>query len=201
MEKPYETYNIFREKAKIQTINTGELMHVKIRPLKIEDALISYKWRNNPKIWEYTYNRPDKEITSEIEIQWLKRVLKKPDEKRFAIIADGKYVGNTQLTNITNEYAVLHIFIGETDYWGKNVASEAVALLIEYAKNELNLSEIYLEVNNGNKSAINLYKKLKFEFIPFKTRTNWQIMYRNLLMSSFPPPERDNWGFLYEIFS
>jgi len=41
-------------------------MKVIIRPLQETDAFISNKWRNNPDIWKYTGNKPDKEITLEI---------------------------------------------------------------------------------------------------------------------------------------
>ena len=67
-------------------------MKITIRPLCIEDALTSYKWRNNPNIWKYTGNKPDKVITPEIETEWIKKVLKNENERRFAIIADGQYI-------------------------------------------------------------------------------------------------------------
>ena len=43
-------------------------MEIYIRPLRIEDALISYKWRNICEIWALTGSRPDIEITPELEL-------------------------------------------------------------------------------------------------------------------------------------
>ena len=134
-------------------------MTVVIRPLVKEDANISYKWRNNPEIWKYTGSRPDREITLDIELEWIENVLLRENEKRFAILVDNVYVGNTQLTSITDESAVFHIFIGDTKYWGKGVASKAMDLLMNFAKNELNLEKLILTVNQENKSAVNLYKR------------------------------------------
>ena len=47
-----------------------------LRSLK-EDALTSYKWRNNPLIWKLTGSKPDIEITKEIELSWIDKILKK----------------------------------------------------------------------------------------------------------------------------
>jgi hypothetical protein len=41
-----------------------------IRPLQESDALISFTWRNNLEIWKYTASKPNKYITSEIELKW-----------------------------------------------------------------------------------------------------------------------------------
>jgi RimJ/RimL family protein N-acetyltransferase len=56
-----------------------------IRPLRLEDAQMSYQWRNNPKIWRHTLSKPDRHITVEMEAESLARILTREDEKRFAI--------------------------------------------------------------------------------------------------------------------
>lgn len=136
-------------------------MQVEIRPLEEKDALISYKWRNNPLIWKYTGNRPDKTITPEIELDWIRKVLKNENEKRFAIIADSIYVGNVYLTNVENHTASFHIFIGESDYWGKGVATIVLDKIISYS-NKIHLSKLILKVHQDNISAQKLYKKAGF---------------------------------------
>jgi len=136
-------------------------MQVEIRPLEEKDALISYKWRNNPLIWKYTGNRPDKTITPEIELDWIRKVLKNENEKRFAIIADSTYVGNVYLTNVENHTASFHIFIGEPDYWGKGVATIVLDKIISYS-NKIHLSKLILKVHQDNIPAQKLYKKAGF---------------------------------------
>jgi len=139
-------------------------MEIYIRPLKIKDALISYKWRNNFKIWEYTGSKPDIEITPEIEMTWIKNVINREEQKRFAIcISDtGEYIGNVQLININNKKAEFHIFIGETSFWGKGIGEKATKLMIDHGFEVLGLEEIYLTVNKSNNKAINLYQNLGF---------------------------------------
>lgn len=142
-------------------------MEVYIRPLALADAAISYRWRNNPRIWEFTGNRPDREITLEIEEAWLKKTLMESDSRRFAICLSefDTYVGNVQLTSISNEQAEFHIFIGDTTYWGQKIGQKATALILDYARNELKLKSIYLKVGKANLAAVQVYKKVGFVFL------------------------------------
>ena len=69
---------------------------VYIRPLRLEDAQMSYQWRNSPKIWRHTLSKPDRHITVEMEAESLARILARQDEKRFAIcLSENRaYIGN-----------------------------------------------------------------------------------------------------------
>lgn len=139
-------------------------MHnVYIRPLREEDSKISYKWRNDPHIWTFTGSKPDKEITYEIETEWILKVLSDHTARRFAIIVDENYVGNIQLTNISSTSAEYHIFIGNKEYWGKGVAYLATYQILNYAKEELKLLNINLSVREDNIGAVKTYLKNGFE--------------------------------------
>lgn len=143
-------------------------MEVRIRPLRETDAVISYKWRNNPEIWRYTERKPDQPITYEIEHKWLREVLKRPNEKRFAICVGNRdeYVGNIQLTDIiSKKMAQFHIFIGESSYHNKGVGTRATGLLLDYAFYILELEMVYLFVQQDNASAIRLYEKCGFSSV------------------------------------
>jgi RimJ/RimL family protein N-acetyltransferase len=131
-----------------------------IRPLQIEDALISYQWRNDPIIWRFTGSRPDRYITPEMETAWLESVLDKEDEKRFAICLseDDRYIGNVFLTDIKNREAQLHIFIGETRFWGKDRACESGWLALEQGFNKLQLELIYMEMHKNNPGVTSVRK-------------------------------------------
>ena len=137
---------------------------VYIRPLRREDALISYRWRNDPDIWKYTGHRPNMEVTPEIELAWIDRVLADESSRRFAICMseNDRYIGNVQMTGIGNGAADFHIFIGDKEYWGRGCATEATEKLIKYAKEILQLKELKLWVNPQNKAAIKVYLKCGF---------------------------------------
>jgi diamine N-acetyltransferase len=137
---------------------------VYIRPLVPQDALVSYQWRNNPRIWRFTGSRPDKYITPEMETAWLSEVLQRENEKRFAIClcSDNKYIGNIFLTDIRDGEGQMHIFIGEMEYWGKGRAYESICMIFEHGFNVLGLKTIYAQINAKNASALVLGKLTGF---------------------------------------
>lgn len=137
-------------------------MEVKIRPLEPEDAYTSVKWRNDPEVFEYTGSVYTHTITLENEIEWINRVIGNADEYRCAIIADGKYVGNTYLTGIHDGQAEYHIFIGDKSFWGKGVAKMASQLIIKHGFENLHLTRINLSVRPQNTAAHRLYQNLGF---------------------------------------
>lgn len=139
-------------------------MEIFIRPLKIKDAFISYNWRNNPKVWELTGSKPDVEVTPEIELEWIDNALKKTNQKRFAICITktDEYIGNVQLTDITDFNAEFHIFIGNPKFWNKGIGTKATKALIDYGFEHLKFNQIYLYVNEKNSNAIRAYEKCGF---------------------------------------
>lgn len=135
-----------------------------IRPLKESDALISWKWRNDPEVWKYTGNRPDRQITHEIEKEWITNVLKRNNEMRYAVCIEGtnQYIGNVQLTHITDIDAEFHIFIGEKEFWGKGLGTKITRAFLDLAFEKKNLNNIYLYVNNQNIAAVKAYRNVGF---------------------------------------
>jgi RimJ/RimL family protein N-acetyltransferase len=143
-------------------------MKVTLRPLDEHDAETSFRWRNDARVWQFTGNRPETEITLEIERDWIRNVLARTNEKRFAIcIGDAQqYVGNVQLTNITSNDAEFHIFIGEVAAHGKGVGTQATQRILDYARDALGLQQVYLSVHPDNVSAIRAYEKCGFQWSP-----------------------------------
>ncbi len=138
-----------------------------LRPLKLADASISYKWRNNPEIWKFTRFSPAKPITKPIEEEWLKNVLRNKNEARFAICLqeNGRYLGNVQITDIQNNNGEFHLFIGDASFWGKGIGQEATSLMLDYGFKVLRLDFIRLDVHQENLTALAIYKKIGFKII------------------------------------
>jgi GNAT superfamily N-acetyltransferase len=139
-------------------------MEIIIRPLNINDASVSWKWRNNPIIWEKTGRKWNNVVTEDIEKKWIEKTLTEKNAARFAIclVDNFLYIGNVQLTDILEGCAVFHIFIGVPEYWGKGIAKKATKLILTHAKDKLKLSKIILKVKKNNLIAINLYNSLGF---------------------------------------
>lgn len=152
-------------------------MNVTIRPLKEQDAYTSVKWRNDPEVFKYTGNTYEHEILLETELDWIRKVISNNEERkeyRCAILADDVYVGNIYLTDIDEESAHYHIFLGNKNYWGKGVAKKASVLILEYAFCKLGLNVVKLRVKEQNNNAYNLYKKLGF--VETERNDNWISM-------------------------
>lgn len=138
------------------------MTNVTIRPLQEQDAYTSVNWRNDPEVFKYTRNTYNNIISIETELDWIRRVIQNKNEYRCAILANEVYVGNIYLTDIGNNKAHYHIFIGDKNYWKKGIAYRASELIFQYAFNNLKLSCIELSVKRQNTPAVYLYKKLGF---------------------------------------
>ena len=136
---------------------------ITLRPLTIEDASTSYKWRNDPIIWQYTERTAKIRVTEEAEIAENIEKLNDINSSRFAILFNNRYVGNAELTDIKkHQTADYHIFIGKRELWGKGIAQNATTQIIDYATDVLELKEITLWVHINNKAARAVYENVGF---------------------------------------
>ena len=129
-------------------------MYVTFRPLEENDAYTSWKWRNDPEVFKNTGKQFSGPIMLEDELNWIRTALARTNERRFAILADGKYIGNVNLTNITAEDAEIGIFIGEKEYWGKRIGQIVTNKIIRNAFNTLKLKRIHCIIRSEHKNAI-----------------------------------------------
>jgi len=140
---------------------------VYIRPLKEFDALTSFIWRNDPEVWKYTGSKPDRVVTEELELAWIRVALTDTTSKRFAICLSNtdEYIGNAQLTEIEENTANFHIFIGSKINWGNGYGTLATKLLLDYGITALGLQTIRLALNEENIPALKVYEKNGFHTI------------------------------------
>ena len=132
---------------------------VYLRPLCVDDASVSFRWRNDPDIWRYTGNRPNVVVTEEMEREWAKKVIADKTRANFAICLSpsNRYIGNIYLVNINGCSAELGIFIGEQDCWGRGYGKDALGLLRQIAVGDLGLEEILIDVDLDNIPAVLTY--------------------------------------------
>jgi RimJ/RimL family protein N-acetyltransferase len=135
-----------------------------LRPLGLDDATTLYKWRNNPDIWRYSLFDINSAITLEQEKTWLMEILKRSDQKRFAICLtkNEKHIGNIHLIDIADQHAEFHLFIGDQDYWRKGIGAKATKLILDYAFLTLNLNNVRFDVDINNEAAIKIYTRQGF---------------------------------------
>ncbi len=134
------------------------------------DNLVSYKWRNDPKVWKNTLGINKylkfKKITYQDELQWFKKTKKDKGRKNLSILADGKkLIGYIYFTNIKKSYAQFHIVIGNKNFWNKGLGYRATILSLNFARYNYDLKNIYLFVKKNNIPALKIYKKIGFRLI------------------------------------
>ena len=121
-------------------------------------------WRNNPEIRQYF--REHREITRSMQKDWYeKRVHNNPNQYDFEIhdIETKKLIGHCGLyyVNWIARMAEFSIYVGDMDYRGKGIGSDALRTLIKYGFSQLNLNKIWCEVYSNN-SALEIYRKVGF---------------------------------------
>jgi len=121
-------------------------------------------WLNDAEVNKYLETR-------ETTIAKLKQYIKEKNENPkclfFGIFfkENNKHIGNIKLEPIDfkNKKATIGILIGDKNYWGRGIGTEAIKVLVDYGFKNLNLKEINLGVISENKPALNLYKKVGFK--------------------------------------
>jgi RimJ/RimL family protein N-acetyltransferase len=75
---------------------------------------------------------------------------------------DEKPIGIVALMDIDwlNRKAKISVVIGESEYWGKGIAGEALKLLFNYAFEDLNLHKLYAGIYTPNVRSIRVFEKL-----------------------------------------
>jgi RimJ/RimL family protein N-acetyltransferase len=117
---------------------------VNLRPVMKTDLPLVTRWINDPEVRYFLSNVVPQSL--EDEEAWLAGLGKKKDSEVVFIIekSEGQPIGVMGLHKIhrIDRTATTGSFIGEKEYWGQGLGSEAKLLLLEYAFNTLNLRKI-----------------------------------------------------------
>mgnify|MGYP001581120630 CR=1 FL=1 len=137
---------------------------VYLRPLTLSHATDTYcAWLNDPEVNEFLETRHS---TIEELRQYIQKQIDDPNSFFVGIFDKNKHthIGNIKLEPIDwqNKKAIFGILIGDKEYWGKGIGTEATLLVVRYAFDTLGLEEIELGVIVHNKRAIRSYEKAGF---------------------------------------
>lgn len=88
--------------------------------------------------------------------------------------------------NEVHRTATFGIFLGDKNYWGHGIGTEATMLTLDYAFNVLNLNSVSLEVIDFNKRAIRSYEKCGFQYVGKKRKAIFMAgIYHDLLIYDY----------------
>lgn len=133
---------------------------VSIRLIEKEDLRRIVYWLNKREVADaLVLNRM---VTYEDELIWFENYLQDDKKKVFAIEVNGCHVGNISLFNIDwfHRRALMSIFLGEEEFRGKGIGSEAIRQLIAIAFYKLSLLRVGVETLSDNLNAIRCYEKI-----------------------------------------
>ena len=138
--------------------------NIYLSPRNSDDIEVFTKWLNDFKVTD-GLGRSGLMVTLDGEKQYLQKI--NDNNYSFAIVTMEKdeMIGTISLERINyiNRVATLGIFIGNEDWRGKGIGTEAIKLILDYGFNYLNLNNIRLTVLEFNVGAIACYKKCGFK--------------------------------------
>ena len=130
--------------------------HVILRAFEREDAERCYRWMNDPNIVRTLKSRYP--IAFQGEMEWLDRAMQSSTtERHFAIERkdDRSHVGNASLHDIdwVSRTGWFGLFIGEPSAWNRGFGGDAIATLVRFAFEEMNLQKLRINVFDYNERA------------------------------------------------
>lgn len=143
-------------------------MHIRLRPLTKKDAPLMLEWMHDADI-SRIFAKDMRSITLEQAEAFCVSaadpdISKKETNIHYAIVDDqDQYLGTISLKNIsiTNKNAELGL-VTRKKVHGKNIANQALGLLLRKAFSDFGLHKVYLCVRPDNIQAIKFYKKYGF---------------------------------------
>lgn len=149
----------------------GGLQHmsserIRLRPLRNEDCELLYEWISDGDL--VLPNSPVKAFSENQCLDWMPPDMKERNDVICFVIENlesSTEVGICQLETIdwVHRNAELRILIGNPDYRGRGLGSEAIRLLCEFGFNDLNLHRIHLQVFAKDTGAIVAHEELGFK--------------------------------------
>jgi len=165
-----------------------------LRPIEESDLPLLVEWRNAPENWVNFFNKFP--LSYGEQQSWHKSLMASQTKKLFMICRSDKTpIGTIGLDHIDycNQTAEFGNFlIGTRENQGKGFAREALALLLSFCFQQLNLHRIYLFMYEHNESAWKSYESCGFKLEGTLRDARFSNGTRqNLLLMSILRPEFD----------
>ena len=140
---------------------------IMLRSLRETDINSNYlAWLNDPEVNCYLETRFVPQSIESIQAYWLNH-RDNLNSPWFAIqiTNNGPHIGNIKLgpINWLHRRADISLLIGDRDYWGQGIATEAILLISEWAFQELDLQKLTAGIYSGNIGSRRAFEKAGFE--------------------------------------
>ena len=125
---------------------------IKLAQLKPTDVTHDYvNWYESKEVIKYSDNQY-RSFSLNYQINYVDNCSKNEDIELYGIFDKKKHIGNISLSGLKSYHPTGEIsyVIGDTSYWGKGIASEAVNLIIEIASSKHSLHKVFAGVSSKN---------------------------------------------------
>ena len=147
-----------------------------LRPMSASDSELYRQLRNldiNRKC--FIFSDP---ITEEGQQKWYRTYLEKPNDYMFSIYNQkGQFLGGAALYGVTETSAEFGRILIDKATAGKSVTGyQVLSILCQFAKDQLQLQTLHLEVFEDNQPAVKTYEKAGFQAKKSYPASNGQIL-------------------------
>ena len=134
---------------------------VKLRKPVRSDKDIIFNWISCPELRKMTgtSNKPTKE-SHEI---WFSKKLTDQENIFLIITLDSVPVGIVGTNAIDDSFnADIYIYLGKSEFWGKKIGTQALAMFIELLFDEFDLHKLTARIFSYNEPSLGLFRKSGF---------------------------------------
>ncbi|MDE3235079.1 MAG: GNAT family N-acetyltransferase [Bacteroidota bacterium] len=160
------------------------MSEVLLRPWKKEDAQALAAIANNRTIWNQVRDRMPSPYTVTDALEWIEHCSKQKPLQNFCIEVNGAVTGSIGFipkADVCRKTVEIGYFVGEL-YWGKGIATTAVALLLQHIENTLDVVRIYAEVFEHNKASMQVLRKNGFSLEGIRRKA---VIKNNIIMDDY----------------
>lgn len=157
---------------------------VLIRQWKKEDAASLTAIANNKNVWLNLRDAFPHPYTLSDAFAWIEHTAQAKPTENFAIEYNGYVAGSIGVVPRADVYRKtieIGYFLGEK-FWGKGIATKAVALMIDYIILHFNVVRIYAEVFEHNKSSMKVLEKNNFHLEGVRKKA---VIKNNVIMDDY----------------
>jgi [ribosomal protein S5]-alanine N-acetyltransferase len=149
------------------------MSNIVLRPWRKEDAQQLASIGNNRKIWLNVRDRFPHPYTVMDAMQWIQIQSERKPVEHFCIEYQGKVAGSIGVLpkdDVYRKTTEIGYFVGET-FWGKGIATKAVASMVEYIEKQFDVVRIFAEVFEHNKASMSVLRKNGFYLESIRKRS------------------------------
>ncbi len=150
---------------------------IRLRAVEPQDVEAMYRWENDPSIWGVSGTLAP--FSRHALEQFVQQTLLDPFQSRQQRLIietlDHRAVGAIDLFEIDplHRRAGVGILIHRQEDRREGYAREALELLIEYARQTLNLKQLWCNIEADNTASLSLFRNRGFQPVGIKRGWNW----------------------------